>query len=362
MNAFVVLHVLRHTLHCRLPVIVAHFGSEEFSNATKAFFMEHIPDLEFLNIGGTPKEWPPHHVYLDSYGSEPRDVGYKIKVWSLYKAPFREVLFLDADSTPILDPAMLFDIAPFEQHGSIFWPDFWRDPVSLYRALAIIPDPWVNAGAVDPPADVNKLTISIAGFNAKPPSSVNPSLIRLNGDAHLGNSDDKDGHQDTSLGDIGSQKKSDGSSFSESEKTLKASKGQAGNERSIANRSPQPGGSTADEEGEALFRMQWPYQAESGQIYLNRTKHWLALEYALFLNTHDSLTYKHSMGDKDTFRAAFALAGAHEDYWQCPFPPSLPLHDRGAAYDEVGFAVFPFERDVFWSSSFSLNTYCLTSK
>ena len=40
------------------------------------------------------------------------------------------------------------------------------------------------------------------------------------------------------------------------------------------------------------------------------------LEYLLCLNTHAALTYTLGFGDKDTFRAAFALAGAAADFQQ----------------------------------------------
>lgn len=39
------------------------------------------------------------------------------------------------------------------------------------------------------------------------------------------------------------------------------------------------------------------------------------LDWLLFLNTHDEFTYHYAYGDKDTFRAAFALAGKAEGYY-----------------------------------------------
>eukprot|EP00887_Chlorella_sp_A99_P000982 scaffold5.g982.t1 len=60
-------------------------------------------------------------------------------------------------------------------------------------------------------------------------------------------------------------------------------------------------------------------QTESGQLALDRGRHWLALEWALFLNANDALTYKLTYGDKDTFRAAFFLAAASRDFYQGGF-------------------------------------------
>ena len=40
------------------------------------------------------------------------------------------------------------------------------------------------------------------------------------------------------------------------------------------------------------------------------------LEWLLFLNSHDEFTYQYAYGDKDTFRAAFQLAGKEAQYYQ----------------------------------------------
>ena len=42
----------------------------------------------------------------------------------------------------------------------------------------------------------------------------------------------------------------------------------------------------------------------------------LALEWAMWFNTHDSFTYRYTFGDKNTFRAAFILANAAASYYQ----------------------------------------------
>lgn len=47
-----------------------------------------------------------------------------------------QVIMLDSDNSPLTDPTPLLDSAPFKTHGSIFWPDFWRDQwmkPALYR-------------------------------------------------------------------------------------------------------------------------------------------------------------------------------------------------------------------------------------
>lgn len=61
-----------------------------------------------------------------------------------------------------------------------------------------------------------------------------------------------------------------------------------------------------------------------------RVRHWQVLEWLLFLNTHDAVVYHREwmLGDKDTFRAAFALAGVVEEFRQVPHMPAIPTVDR----------------------------------
>lgn len=47
------------------------------------------------------------------------------KVAALLHCSFQEVLLLDSDNLPLVDPAYLFDDPLYQQHGNLFWPDFW---------------------------------------------------------------------------------------------------------------------------------------------------------------------------------------------------------------------------------------------
>lgn len=107
-------------------------------------------------------------------------------------------------------------------------------------------------------------------------------------------------------------------------------------------------------------------QTESGIILVDRRRHWPALEYALWLNLNDNITYglacecpglstaaacccqrscraarggqtpPHRFavlaccadGDKDTFRAAFFLAGCLDSFNQIKHPLGLMLEQR----------------------------------
>lgn len=68
-----------------------------------------------------------------------------------------------------------------------------------------------------------------------------------------------------------------------------------------------------------------PLQTESGQLVFNKAQHWDVLEWILFLNTHTYFTYEVSIGDKDTYRVAFELAGKADSFGQSPHPPAFPI-------------------------------------
>ena len=59
-NAFVVLYVLRKTLKCQLPVVLAYYGNDEMSTATREYYARNIENLEFMDLAKLP--YPEHHV------------------------------------------------------------------------------------------------------------------------------------------------------------------------------------------------------------------------------------------------------------------------------------------------------------
>jgi hypothetical protein len=121
LNSFVAVSILRNTLGCQLPIILTHYGEQEMSNKSKTVFEEQIGDIEFLDLEKAMEQWPPHQLPLEFSDSQSNEQGYKLKIWSIFLAPFQQVLYLDADNTPIMDPSELFDIEPFKKHGSLFW-------------------------------------------------------------------------------------------------------------------------------------------------------------------------------------------------------------------------------------------------
>lgn len=52
--------------------------------------------------------------------------GWELKPYAVQRSRFREVILLDADNFPLVDPSFLFDTPQYREHGAIFWPDRGR--------------------------------------------------------------------------------------------------------------------------------------------------------------------------------------------------------------------------------------------
>lgn len=55
---------------------------------------------------------------------------FQYKIFAILFSTFDEVLFLDSDSFPLLDPELVFDSAVYKEYGMITWPDLWATTVS----------------------------------------------------------------------------------------------------------------------------------------------------------------------------------------------------------------------------------------
>ncbi|KAL2855464.1 mannosyltransferase putative-domain-containing protein [Aspergillus pseudoustus] len=67
---------------------------------------------------------------------------YQYKLFAMLFSSFEEILFLDADSFPLLQPDSLFTNEPFKSRNMVTWPDFWASTVSsYYYEIAAQPGP-----------------------------------------------------------------------------------------------------------------------------------------------------------------------------------------------------------------------------
>ena len=70
--------------------------------------------------------------------------GWELKPYSILHSRFREILFLDADNVPVVNPEFLFETAQFRSTGAIFWPDYDRGKDKKARPI------WRSCGTVQP--------------------------------------------------------------------------------------------------------------------------------------------------------------------------------------------------------------------
>lgn len=83
-------------------------------------------------------------VVLSKVLSQVRNAGnykiekYQFKPFAMLFSSFEEILFLDADAFPLIDPESLFTSAPYANNSMITWPDFWFSTISplYYRAAS----------------------------------------------------------------------------------------------------------------------------------------------------------------------------------------------------------------------------------
>ncbi|KAK9814753.1 hypothetical protein WJX72_010945 [[Myrmecia] bisecta] len=85
-----------------------------------------VVDAAYLN-------YPKHHQLVNVEH-------HVIKAYAFYHCPFDQVLVLDADNLPLMDPTPLFNSDGFKEHGSMFWPGFDHDvPRKAYQLFRLQP-------------------------------------------------------------------------------------------------------------------------------------------------------------------------------------------------------------------------------
>ncbi len=105
--AFICAYVLRQ-LGCTLPIEFWHLGPDEITPQQAAAAAR-------LKV-----------TCRDAHTIDPQPrllAGWELKSFAAIHCPFDEVLFLDADNVPAIDPTYLFDDPKYIERGAIFWPD-----------------------------------------------------------------------------------------------------------------------------------------------------------------------------------------------------------------------------------------------
>ena len=93
----------------------------------------YVQDVEGVSlIDASLTALPPQHRPMQwnqtfSLEKYKHATGYSFKAYALtFATTFDEVLIMDADNVPLLNPEPLFESAQYRQKGSTFWPDWWQ--------------------------------------------------------------------------------------------------------------------------------------------------------------------------------------------------------------------------------------------
>lgn len=136
-------------LGCRLPVEIWAIESNEMT-----------PEM-----AGLLEEWPGVTVRLASehchrHGLPQPKGGWELKAFALRHCSFAEVMLLDADNCPVVDPTPLFNAVDFQQAGALFWPDL---PPQRGRREWVPEAAWRNVGLKprpDRPVESGQILVS----------------------------------------------------------------------------------------------------------------------------------------------------------------------------------------------------------
>jgi hypothetical protein len=108
--AWVLISILRRVHQTKLPIQVWHLGRNEISEAMQ--FLLEDEGVEVVNA----------ETILHRYPATIAG-GWPLKPYAIAHSRFREVLFLDADTVPLVDPAIVFEWERYRRRGLLLWPD-----------------------------------------------------------------------------------------------------------------------------------------------------------------------------------------------------------------------------------------------
>lgn len=116
---------------CRLPIEFWHLGRREMNGRmTELLAPFRVNCVDALKV----RSRHPARILR----------GWELKSYALLRSSFREVLLLDADNVPIVDPEFLFETQEFRSTGAIFWPDYGHTRNQKTRPA------WVSCGLRQP--------------------------------------------------------------------------------------------------------------------------------------------------------------------------------------------------------------------
>ncbi|KAF8494303.1 mannosyltransferase putative-domain-containing protein [Gautieria morchelliformis] len=111
------LRLIREHYHCTLPAAIFHFPSERPEPDSPIH-----ADLRSLNA-----------TLVEASGRDrdpTRTKNYHLKAQSIVECEWAEVIYLDSDNLPAIDPELLFEAPNYKRLGVYFTPDYWKTSAS----------------------------------------------------------------------------------------------------------------------------------------------------------------------------------------------------------------------------------------
>ena len=108
--AWVLVWLLRQIYRISVPVQVWHLGRSEMSEAMRLLLEEQ--GVEVVDAETVIARFPARIAG-----------GWPLKPYAIAHSRFREVLYLDADLVPLVDPLAVFDWSEYRDRGLLLWPD-----------------------------------------------------------------------------------------------------------------------------------------------------------------------------------------------------------------------------------------------
>jgi hypothetical protein len=109
-NAWVCLTMLRRVLGCRLPIQVWYLGPHEMSPRMLSL-LERF-EVECVDASEVERQHPRLAVGA-----------WECKPYAILHSRFKDVILIDADNVPLIDPANLLSSPEYRATGALFWPD-----------------------------------------------------------------------------------------------------------------------------------------------------------------------------------------------------------------------------------------------
>ena len=112
----VILRALKK-LGSQMPIEI-HYWDDEMTKESQKEISFMWPKMYFNDLSAPSNILKTNHDGLY--------INYQLKTAAVVNSRFEELLLLDSDNIPLLDPASLFESPIYKEYGTIFWPDIAR--------------------------------------------------------------------------------------------------------------------------------------------------------------------------------------------------------------------------------------------